>query len=61
MLARSKSIRGDCMKPTAKEVLIEFVLGAAIESEITHDQLKAILKEIEDQHYNLMIKGKLEG
>lgn len=49
------------MKPTAKEVLIEFVLGAAIESKLTHDQLKAILKEIEDQHYNLMIKGKLEG
>lgn len=49
------------MKPTAKEVLIEFVLGAAIESKLTHDQLKSILKEIEDQHYNLMIKGKLEG
>lgn len=59
MLARSKSIRGDCMKPTAKEVLIEFVLGAAIESKLTHDQLKAILKEIEDQHYNLTVKSKI--
>lgn len=59
MLARSKSIRGDCMKPTAKEVLIEFVLGAAIESKLTHDQLKVILKEIEDQHYNLTVKSKI--
>lgn len=49
------------MRPTVKEVLIEFVLGAAIESKLTHDELKAILKDIEDQHYNLMIKGKLEG
>lgn len=47
------------MKPTAKEVLIEFVLGAAIESKLTHDQLKAILKEIEDQHYNLIVKSKI--
>lgn len=47
------------MKPTAKEVLIEFVLGAAIESKLTHDQLKAILKEIEDQHYNLTVKSKI--
>lgn len=47
------------MKPTAKEVLIEFVLGAAIESKLTHDQLKAILKEIEEQHYNLVVKGKI--
>lgn len=59
MLARSKSIRGDHMKPTAKEVLIEFVLGAAIESKLTHDQLKVILKEIEDQHYNLTVKSKI--
>ncbi|MCI5942389.1 MAG: hypothetical protein MRZ40_07430 [Ligilactobacillus animalis] len=47
------------MKPTAKEVLIEFVLGAAIESKLTHDQLKVILKEIEDQHYNLTVKSKI--
>lgn len=47
------------MKPTAKEVLIEFVLGAAIESKLTHEELKAILKEIEDQHYHLMIKNKI--
>lgn len=48
------------MKPTAKDVLVDFVLYAAIESKLTHDELKAILKEIEEQHYNLMIKGKLE-
>lgn len=47
------------MKPTAKEVLIEFVLGAAVESKLTHEELKAILKEIEEQHYHLMIKGKI--
>lgn len=47
------------MRPTAKEVLIEFVLGAAIESKLTHDQLKAILKEIEEQHYNLTVKSKI--
>lgn len=47
------------MKPTAKEVLIEFVLGAAIESKLTHDQLKAILKEIDEQYFNLTVKGKI--
>ena len=47
------------MKPTAKDVLIDFVLGAAVESKLTHEELKAILKEIEDQHYNLMIKSKI--
>jgi len=47
------------MRPTAKEVLIEFVLGAAIESKLTHDQLKALLKEIEEQHYNLVVKSKI--
>lgn len=48
------------MKATAKDVLIDFVLCAAIESKLSHDELKDILKEIEEQHYNLMIKGKLE-
>ncbi len=47
------------MRPTAKEVLIEFVLGAAVESNLTHDQLKALLKEIEEQHYNLVVKSKI--
>lgn len=47
------------MKPTAKEVLIEFVLGAAIESRLTHDQLKAILKEIDEQYFNLTVKDKI--
>lgn len=47
------------MKPTAKEVLIEFVLGAAIESKLTHEELKAILKEIDEQYFNLTVKGKI--
>ena len=47
------------MKPTAKDVLIDFVLGAAVESKLSHDDLKAILKEVEEQHYNLMIKSKI--
>lgn len=47
------------MKPTAKDVLIDFVLGAAIESKLTHEELKAILKEIEEQHYHLTIKNKI--
>lgn len=47
------------MKPTAKDVLTDFVLDAATESKLTHEELKAILKEIEDQHYNLMIKSKI--
>lgn len=47
------------MKPTAKDVLIDCVLGAAIESKLTHEELKAILKEIEEQQYNLMIKNKI--
>lgn len=47
------------MKATAKDVLIDFVLGAAVESKLSHDDLKAILKEVEEQHYNLMIKSKI--
>lgn len=47
------------MKATAKDVLIDFVLYAAVESKLTHEELKAILKEIEEQHYNLMIKNKI--
>lgn len=47
------------MKPTAKDVLVDFVLYAAVESGLSHEELKAILKEIEDQHYNLMIKSKI--
>lgn len=47
------------MKPTAKDVLIDFVLGTAVESSLSHEELKAILKEIEEQHYNLMIKNKI--
>lgn len=47
------------MKPTTKDVLIDFVLGAAIESKLTHEELKAILKEIEEQHYHLTIKNKI--
>ncbi|ASD50603.1 hypothetical protein [Ligilactobacillus murinus] len=47
------------MKPTTKDVLIDFVLGAAIESKLTHEELKTILKEIEEQHYHLMIKNKI--
>ena len=47
------------MKATAKDVLIGLVLGAAVESNLSHDELKAILKEIEEQHYNLMIKSKI--
>lgn len=47
------------MKATAKDVLIDFVLGAAIESKLTHKELKAILKEIEERHYNLTIKSKI--
>lgn len=29
------------MKSTATDVLIDFVLGAAIESKLTHEELKA--------------------
>ncbi len=47
------------MKPTTKDVLIEFVLGAAVESKLTHEELKAILKEIEEQRYHFMIKSKI--
>lgn len=47
------------MKPTAKDVLIDFVLCAAVESGLSREELKAILKEIEEQHYNLMIKSKI--
>jgi len=45
--------------PTVKDVLIRVILSAAVESNLTHDELKAILKEIEEQHYNLMIKSKI--
>ena len=47
------------MKPTTKDVLIEFVLCAAVESGLSHEEVKAILKEIEEQHYSLMIKSKI--
>lgn len=47
------------MKPTVKDVLIDFVLGAAVESGLSHEELKAILKEIEERHYHLMIKSKI--
>ena len=47
------------MKPTVKDVLIDLVLGAAVESGLSHEELKAILKEIEEQHYHLMIKSKI--
>lgn len=47
------------MKATAKDVLIDFVLYAAVESGLSHEELKAILKEIEEQHYNLTIKNKI--
>lgn len=47
------------MKPTTKDVLIDFVLGAAVESKLTYEELKAILKEIEEQHYHLIIKSKI--
>lgn len=47
------------MKPTTKDVFIDFVLYAAVESKLTHEELKAILKEIEEQHYHLMIKNKI--
>lgn len=46
------------MKPTAKDVLFDFVLGAAVESKLTHEELKAILKEIDEQYFNLTVKGK---
>lgn len=59
MPVKSKSIRGDRMKPTAKDVLVDFVLDAATESRLTHDQLKAILKEIDEQYFNLTVKGKI--
>lgn len=47
------------MKVTARDVLIQFVMSAAIESNLSHKELKEILKEIEEQHYNLMIKSKI--
>lgn len=47
------------MKPTAKDVLIDFVLDAATESKLTHEELKAILKEIDEQYFNLTVKGKI--
>lgn len=47
------------MKPTARDVLIDFVLYAAVESSLSHEELKVILKEIEEQHYNLMIENKI--
>ncbi|MCI5941464.1 MAG: hypothetical protein MRZ40_02710 [Ligilactobacillus animalis] len=46
-------------KVTAKDVLVQGVLGIVVESKISHDELKAILKEIEEQHYHLTIKNKI--
>lgn len=47
------------MKVTTKDVLVQGTLAIAVESKLSHDELKAILKEIEEQHYNLTIKSKI--
>lgn len=48
------------MKVFPKDVLVTGVAGLLFESDFTNEQVKAILKEIEEQ-YKFMIKEKSES